>query len=78
MRPLQLPGATEGGEREREEQEADDDRQGDEPVGRVARPGAQGRVEPAERENGKCRADHFVEQLPQNAPEAAEAARLDR
>jgi len=74
---LQLAGAAEGCQREGDEDEADDDGQGDEPVGGVARPGTEGGVKPAEGEYGKCGANHFVKELFENAPETAEATRSD-
>ena len=46
------------------------------PARHVARPGAKRGVEPTQRQNGKHRADKFVKELPQHAPQAAKPLRL--
>jgi len=43
-------------------------------MGNVARPGTQGGVEPAQREDGKDRADGLVKKLAEHAPETPETA----
>lgn len=57
---LQLAGATEGTDRKTNEHQTNYDRERNEPVGDIVAPGAQSRVEPAERENGEAGAYNFV------------------
>jgi hypothetical protein len=56
----------------------DDDGKGDEPVGGVAGPGAEGGVEPGDGEDSEDCAGHFVKELFEYAPETAETALLGR
>lgn len=74
MRSLQLAGAAEGSEGKGDEEKTDGDGKGDEPVGGISAPGAEGRVEPAKGKYGKGGADDFMEELFQNAPKATEAS----
>src|SRR5712692_10340779 len=50
----------------------------DEPAGSVARPGAQGGVQPSQRENGKDRGNDLVKKLAKRAPETPKPALLLR
>jgi hypothetical protein len=58
---LQLTRATKRGDGERNKHQANDDGNTDQPVRGVSRPRTQRHVEPAEGEDGKNRADGFME-----------------
>ena len=75
---LQLSRAAEGSHGEKHKQQSNSDREADQPASDVARPGAKRGIEPAEREDGKNRADNFVKKLLERAPQPPEAALLLR
>lgn len=71
---LKLTCAAEGGDGEGEEEESDEYRECDEPVGDIAGPGAEGGIEPTEGEDGKDSAGGLMKELFEDTPEATEAA----
>lgn len=75
---LQLPGLSELSYGEKHEQDRHSNGDADKPAGSVARPSAQGGVQPSQRENGKDRGNDFVKKLAKRAPETTEAAVLLR
>jgi hypothetical protein len=71
---LQLVRAAERTNREKKEQQCESNGCGDEPVGYVAGPGAQGYVEPDDAEKCKDSAGDLEEKLLKGAPETVETS----
>src|SRR5712692_2632621 len=75
---LQLPSLAKRCYSEIQKYQRHGDGDADKPAGSVARPSAQGGVQPSQRENGKDRGDDFVKKLAERAPETTETALLLR
>jgi hypothetical protein len=60
------------GKKHKQERHSDGER--DEPASCISRPGAKRSIEPAKRKHGKNRADGFMKNLPEGAPEPPETA----
>ena len=74
---LQLAGTAKRSEGKAKKENADEDRETNEPVSSISAPGADSGVKPANGEHGKCGADDFMEELFKDAPKTAEPARFD-